>query len=200
MKVLEVVSCGALLLGAVALVGCVEEPPERIGITLDSVEQALGAKRAVVAPERPTIDVASFGLSRPVHWIEVAKCEPSEARCDVHEELHGYCYFDVSTLAWETAMGANVEGVFDDALRGEPAITGPIVYGELPTNAGWQSEAEPFEEGAVYGINAYVYEACDTEDVSCVHTKAVGCRFFTIQDGVPVTLPSTIAATHPPRE
>lgn len=170
---------------ALCLVACAEEEPERVHLTLEMGEVGLGKgadneASSLAPPTAPTLgDELTITLGRPVHWIEVTRCETD---CDPIP-FHGYCMFGSAFVDWETAMGVDYEGKFDDVLRGAPAIAGPITYGELPANAGWQSIAEPLIEGATYAINAYVYEACDTEDDACVHDKAVGCRFFTIQDG-----------------
>ena len=163
-------------------VACAEEEPEQIQLTLDMsgqnpVEQGVDALAPPTAPVLGDALTISFG--EPVHWIEVERCE---SECDPTPS-HGYCYFGAAILEWETAMGVNYEGKFDDVLRGPPAIEGPIVYGELPANAGWQSDAAALVEGERYAINAYVYEACDDGNVACVHTKAVGCQFFTIENG-----------------
>jgi hypothetical protein len=163
-------------------VACAEEEPERIQLTLDMGQQ-MPTENGVDALAPPTAPVLGEGLTisfgRPVHWIEVERCENE---CDPIP-FRGYCMFGSAFVEWETAMGVDYEGKFDDVLRGEPKITGPIVYGELPANAGWQSDAAPLMEGEIYAINAYVYEACDDGNVSCVHDKAVGCRFFTIENG-----------------
>lgn len=178
---------------AVALAGCGEPEPERIGIAFNMGEpQGAFSKESVVAPapvQAP--DVSSFGLDRAVHWIEVMRCDAESANCEERVEVNGNCGYASAFMAWETAMGVNYCDRFDDVLRGEPKITGPIVYGERPENAGWQTKAEPLLEGERYAINVYVYEACDDLDIACVHTKAVGCEFFTISNGVPVALPAT---------
>ena len=163
------------------LVACAEEEPQRIRMTLEMGEEGLTNDAAAIAPPTgPTLgDGLTVSLGEPVHWIEVTRCESG---CEP-TPFRGYCIFGSAFVDWETAMGVDYEGKFDDVLRGEPLITGPIVYGELPANAGWQSDAAPLVEGEMYAINAYVYEACDQDDVACVHDKAHGCRFFTIEDG-----------------
>lgn len=177
------------------LVGCAEEEPERVSIAFN-VASPGGAspKQSVVAPspELPPLDVSSFALNRPVHWVEVVRCDAESADCEERYTHNGYCGFETAFVAWETAMGVNFPDRFDDVLRGEPKIAGPIVYGAQPANAGWQSDAEPLVEGERYAISVYVYESCDQLDLACVHTKAVGCEFFTIEGGVPVVLPATV--------
>lgn len=184
-----------VVIAAVALAGCGEPEPERIAIAFNvSASEGAFPKESVVAPspELPPLDVSNFALNRPVHWIEVDRCDAESADCEERYTHNGYCGFASAFVAWETAMGENFPDRFDDVLRGEPKITGPIVYGEQPANAGWQSAAEPLVEGERYAISVYVYESCDQVDVACVHTKAVGCEFFTIEDGVPVVLPATV--------
>ncbi len=167
-------------------VACAEEEEVgRVQLTLavgDSVDARSTDIDSLAPPVAPSLGHGlTISLGQPVHWVEVERCAP-ESTCEPIPDF-GYCYFDVAYIEWETAMGENLEGRFDDALRGEPAIAGPIVYGQLPANAGWQSDAVELVEGERYAINAYVYEACDDNNVACVHTKAVGCQFFVIEDG-----------------
>lgn len=174
----------ALIVGvALCFVACAEEEPERVLLTLEMGQDGLTHNDTAALAPPSTAPSLGQGLTisfgRPVHWIEVERCESD---CDPIP-FHGYCMFGSAFIDWETAMGVNYEGKFDDVLRGEPEIVGPIVYGELPDNAGWQSDAVPLVEGETYAINAYVYEACDDYDIACVHTKAVGCQFFVIEDG-----------------
>jgi hypothetical protein len=164
---------------------CTEAEDEEVGrvpLTLGVADGTAGVRSSAAGALSPAFGPGlTIDVGMPVHWIEVERCAP-ESTCEPIPD-HGYCYFDVALLEWETAMGENVEGQFDDVLRGEPAIVGPIVYGQLPENAGWQSDAAELVEGERYAINAYVYEACDDGNVACVHTKAVGCQFFTIENG-----------------
>jgi len=171
----------------VLFVGCASEDPERIHVRLSMGLEEAGVGDESVGFAPPTTargDGLTITLNRPVHWIEVERCveecEPTP--------FHGYCYYGVSDLVWETAMGVNYAGKFDDVLRGTPEIVGPIVYGELPPNAGWQMDAIDLVEGERYAINVYEYEACDTADQSCVHDAAVGCRFFIIENGALVDI------------
>jgi hypothetical protein len=177
---------------AAVLGGCGEEPPERVTVTLAMGDPSVESRDQALAPPSTQPSVGpSFVLDRPVHWIEIERCDPEAADCNKTENYRGYCFYDSAVPVWETAMGVNYPDRFDDVLRGEPAITGPIVYGELPAQAGWQSDAVPLVEGERYSINVYVYEECEHPPLGCVHTKAVGCQFFTIQNGVPVELPAT---------
>lgn len=182
---------------ALAIGGCGEDDPEIVTLSFVGENDAPAARDAVVAPgldPRPSV-----ALSRAVHWIEVARCDSELADCSQRPKVGGYCGFDTAFITWETAMGeppvCPVDGTvapgFDDALRGPPAIVGPITIGERPANAGWDQQYESLVDGEVYAISAYVYEACDDFNPDCVHTKAEGCQFFTVENGVPVRLEPT---------
>lgn len=185
---------------ALAIGGCGDDDPEVVTLSFVGETDAPRARDAVVAPgldPRPSV-----ALSRAVHWIEVTRCDSEFTDCSQRPKVGGYCGFDMAFITWETAMGeapvpCPVDGTipgFDDALRGPPAIVGPITIGERPANAGWDSLNEPLVEGEVYAISAYVYEPCDDLNPDCVHTKAEGCQFFTVENGVPVRLEPTTEA------
>lgn len=185
---------GAALCGiAMGTTGCGNPEYEDVPLTFVREVDA-SARPAIVAPGPDPVE--SVALGRAVHWIEVERCASDEIDCSVRPTFAGQCLFDASYMVWETAMGeapvcpidGTVAGGFDDALRGPPAIVGPITFGELPANAGWQELSEPLVDGEVYAISAYVYEACDDMAADCIHTKAVGCRFFTMENGAMVPL------------
>ncbi|MFO0619581.1 MAG: hypothetical protein U0414_43745 [Polyangiaceae bacterium] len=182
-----------------AIGGCGEDDPEVVTVAFVGESAAPSAHDAVAAPEpAPRPNVA---LNRAVHWVEVTRCANEFAPCSVRPKIKGYCMFDTEYVSWETAMGSpspecpddgTVALGYDDALRGTPAIVGPITIGERPANAGWDKQYEPLMDGEVYAISAYVYEACDDLDPACLHIKAEGCQFFTVENGVPVQLEPTI--------
>ncbi len=117
----------------------------------------------------------------PVHGLEVSECEVVDGDCTPYISSQ-YRYFDSSTLIWETSM-ASEEGSFGPAMTGEPKIAGPIIYGQLPENAGFQSQAVPLKEGGRYVLNVYRTAACEDSTFDCLSTEAAGGLFFEIVDG-----------------
>lgn len=169
-----------LVLGlALGVMGC-EEGPEKLTFSISNgdgsaVEQSRGSLRPSVGEQRLVIE-----LDQAVHWIEIEHCTDTLCKPVGHGD---YCMFENADYAWQTAMGDEPKGSFPDELRGAPRIAGSVTYGELPEHAGWQSHAQPLVEGERYGLNVYVHEEAVGHDDSWLDTAAIGCQYFTIQDG-----------------
>jgi len=164
------------------LAGC-EEAPETLTFSLSNGDDAGAVEESVsrgslapaVGGQRLVID-----LDQPVHWIEIEHCIDSQCKPIGHGD---YCYFENAEEAWQTAMGEAPGYNFDEALRGQPRIDGTVTYGVQPEHAGWQSEAMPLLEGERYGLNVFVHDGCDDCGDNVLDTTAIGCQYFTIQDG-----------------
>lgn len=164
---------GLLAVGMGLLPACAQDAfedsdPERIVVGVTLVQQGAGFELQI----DPDV---------PVHWVEVSECEVVDGDCTPYISSQ-YRYFDSSTLIWETSM-ASEEGSFGPAMTGEPKIAGPIIYGQLPDNAGFQSVATPLREGGRYVVNVYQTAACSDSTLDCLSTEAAGGLFFEIVGG-----------------
>jgi len=70
-----------------------------------------------------------------------------------------------------------------------PTVQGPVSYGVLSPDADFETQAAPLREGAIYSVEADVYDLCDEDAAECLHVARYACAYFTVQDSRPVPLP-----------
>ena len=183
----------SVVVGFGLLSGCEQESEiETIGLSLRPAEDVTvdGSEQPnqIAQPNGPSLIVEP---EEKVHWVEVVQCTADYGPC-VPQALGPYRTFDAGIVVWEAAMGDHFSDRFDDFMRGPAEIEGPIVYGELPEHARWQSDAAPLEEGGIYAFSVYRTQACDTDDVNCLSIVAAGGLFFTVEDGLIKEVPPAV--------
>lgn len=134
------------------------------------------ARIGLVVDQSGDLPVFSWDVG-PIHELEVLFCDqgPCPTEC-----LSGRSLPFGGLVVWQ--IGYDKDRLLGEAAGSEPAISGPVTYGDVDVPGDERHEtATDLEAGEIYGAQADLREPCKDADPNSSCANAIGCAVFTYE-------------------